>query len=132
MRAGSGWDFIDGGEGHDTLYGGEGNDRLFGGLGNDFLFDGLGSDLLYGGEGADVFVFSDFHASEIDRVCDFNVEEDRLVLQGAEAANQLGRFSAVRLVDNGPNLEIVYDNYRIILEGVNHDGFDFGNIIFVS
>lgn len=132
LHAGSGWDFIDGGEGHDTLYGGAGNDRLFGGLGNDFLFDGLGSDLLYGGEGADVFVFSDFHASEIDRVCDFNVEEDRLVLQGAEAANQLGRFSAVRLVDNGPNLEIVYDNYRIILEGVNHDGFDFGNIIFVS
>ncbi len=64
---------------NDFLVGLEGNDILIGGAGDDILVGGLGSDILTGGAGRDSFVFNNFN-EQTDRIRDFNVVEDQLVL----------------------------------------------------
>jgi hypothetical protein len=73
-------DRLNGGNGSDVLFGDLGNDVLNGGAGDDWLFGGLGSDTLTGGAGADRFHFG--RAGGSDTITDFNVAEDRLVLDG--------------------------------------------------
>jgi Ca2+-binding RTX toxin-like protein len=67
------------------LVGGAGSNRLTGGSGNDTLDGELGADTLVGGAGADQFLFdvvtTGFAAA--DRVADFTVGLDRLVLASA-------------------------------------------------
>lgn len=67
------------GTNNDFLVGLEGNDTLIGGAGDDILVGGLGSDILIGGVGRDRFVFNNFN-EQTDRIRDFNVNEDQLVL----------------------------------------------------
>lgn len=105
LRGGNGIDTLDGGAGADSLDGGAGNDRLLGGLGADRLLGGLGNDslagaagndvllggpgadtlaggagadTLTGGAGADRFVFAT--GGGRDRISDFDVDHDRLLL----------------------------------------------------
>jgi len=87
LNGNGGHDYLSGGLGNDRLFGGDGNDVLFGGLGNDMLnggsgkdilFGGLGDDILTGGAGADVFHFG--RADGSDRITDFDVAADRIVL----------------------------------------------------
>ncbi len=74
-------DTLSGGEGADVLGGGAGNDKLSGGAGNDTLHGGVGKDVLTGGLGKDRFVFDTMpSAGTIDTLTDFNVVDDRLVL----------------------------------------------------
>jgi Ca2+-binding RTX toxin-like protein len=64
---------------NDFLVSLEGNDTLIGGAGDDILVGGLGSDILTGGAGSDRFVFNNFN-EQTDRIKDFNVDEDQLLL----------------------------------------------------
>lgn len=90
-------DKFTGGEVKDKAYGGDGKDKLRGDAGNDILKgnggkDTLrgeqGDDTLTGGKGADSFVF-DFvlgnanHQAGVDRIKDFEVGKDTIVLDSA-------------------------------------------------
>ncbi|WP_380940665.1 Calx-beta domain-containing protein [Sphingomonas floccifaciens] len=82
LVGGNGDDRLFGGADRDVLYGDGGNDLLDGGSGNDVLFGGKGSDTLTGGSGADRFHFA--KADGADVITDFNVMEDRIVLDGVQ------------------------------------------------
>lgn len=82
LVGGNGDDRLFGGDGRDVLYGDSGNDILDGGAGDDVLFGGKGSDTLTGGAGADRFHFA--KADGADVITDFNVAEDRIVLDGVQ------------------------------------------------
>ncbi|MDQ3246777.1 MAG: hypothetical protein M3Q52_07820 [Pseudomonadota bacterium] len=72
---------IAGNSGTNSLSGGGGDDILVAGAGNDILDGGEGNDLLQGGTGADIFLFGDALDAGIDRLIDFNVNEDMIHLE---------------------------------------------------
>jgi Ca2+-binding RTX toxin-like protein len=76
---------VTGGSGNDVLRGGAWNDILRGGLGEDLLTGGLGNDVLTGGAGEDQFLFNfaPNSTSNLDRITDFNVADDTIVLENA-------------------------------------------------
>jgi cysteinyl-tRNA synthetase len=77
-------DRIDGLGGGDKINGREGNDTLLGGTGNDKLYGGAGKDILTGGSGKDHFIFdTKLAAGNIDKVTDFSVTDDLLLLDHA-------------------------------------------------
>ena len=78
LRANSGNDTVRELDGHDWLEGGSGVDTISGGVGNDVLAGGSGNDVLFGGAGNDLFVFT--KSSGVDRVSDFDVVNDHIVL----------------------------------------------------
>ncbi|WP_299402357.1 hypothetical protein [Acaryochloris sp. IP29b_bin.148] len=95
---------LDGGTGNDFLNGRGGNDTLIGGAGDDILLGGLGNDILTGGVGADIFRFD---SSGVDRITDFNVNENDVIQIDASAfslgANDYDRLSFANgnlMVDN--------------------------------
>ncbi|MFC5068076.1 tandem-95 repeat protein [Flaviflagellibacter deserti] len=64
-----------------SLSGNAANNSLSGGGGNDVLKGGQGTDSLTGGAGLDQFVFNTaLGASNVDKVKDFNVNDDTIVL----------------------------------------------------
>lgn len=76
-----------------TIVGGNGRDVLFGLGGNDVLDGGRGRDDLRGGIGRDSFRFDDRPTrTTVDRVLDFNVRDDFVVLDNA-IFSKLGRGS---------------------------------------
>lgn len=86
-------DTIGGGDGEDTILGGKGGDLIFAyrgddvistGSGNDIIRGGEGSDIIFGGEGTDNFVFSleNFEDGSMDTVADFEIDQDRIYIQG--------------------------------------------------
>ncbi len=79
LFGGKGTDTMFGGAGNDDLFGGDSKDILYGGGGDDRLFGGSGNDLLVGGGGADIFVIDG--SSEIDRVRDFQIGQDKIDLR---------------------------------------------------
>ncbi|EJT04928.1 Na-Ca exchanger/integrin-beta4 [Rhizobium sp. CCGE 510] len=83
LHGGAGADSLSGKGGSDTLYGGKGNDLLSGGEGSDWLYGGAGNDRLAGGQGRDYFVFNTALKGSTDRVNDFTVGEDTIVLDSA-------------------------------------------------
>lgn len=86
---------IYGNAGHDKLSGGGGNDTLSGGVGNDTLYGGVGKDALSGGAGRDIFVFNTkpSKTTNLDRITDFNVKEDRIWIDNA-LLKKLGQGTA--------------------------------------
>lgn len=83
ISGGAGHDRLFGGDGNDNLNGGDGHDHLWGGAGDDVLNGGAGHDYLRGGAGADTFVFDSALTgkhSDVDRVVDFKVGEDKVNL----------------------------------------------------
>ena len=66
-----GFDLIDGGKGNDKIRGGDGDDRLIG---------GKGKDKVEGGAGADSFVFNASFKRAADKIADFSVLDDTIVL----------------------------------------------------
>lgn len=77
-------DALHGGGGADALFGGDGDDMLRGGGGADKLEGGDGDDVLTGGGGADHFVFKAGESGD-DIVTDFQIGEDKIVLEGFRA-----------------------------------------------
>ena len=93
-----------GGRGSDTLHGDSGDDFLTGGQGRDTLAGGQGNDTLRGGHGRDLFVLS--ANAGIDRVLDFNVHQDRLVLFGGLSFGSLS-FSGNQIIDTASSSVVV-------------------------
>lgn len=83
LSARQGSDAAFGGSGADRIHGGAGRDTLVGGYGADILCGGGGSDQLWGEGGADVFVLQ--LGGSADRIHDFGVGADRIVIKGAAA-----------------------------------------------
>ncbi|MBT9314438.1 calcium-binding protein [Leptothoe spongobia] len=82
----SGDDILEGGLGKDRLWGNAGNDKIHGGDGNDVIWGGSGSDLLAGGDDADTFVFNRLKAGEVDKILDFEVGTDKILVQGVDSS----------------------------------------------
>jgi serralysin len=81
-----GSDYIRAGAGDDMLFGDEGDDGLLGNKGDDVLVGGEGDDVLTGSAGSDLFLFdanTPFNALGIDRITDFNQDEDSIGLSRA-------------------------------------------------
>ena len=77
-------DKLTGTNGNDIIIGLEGADTLIGGAGDDLLVGGFNSDILIGGTGSDQFVYNSLD-ERTDRILDFNVNEDKLVLSNVLA-----------------------------------------------
>lgn len=69
---------LKGGRGADKLYGREGHDKLIGSYDNDYLSGGAGSDSFYFST-----ALSTTSVSNVDRIADFNVKDDRICLDDA-------------------------------------------------
>lgn len=73
--------------GNDTVFAGAGDDTIDGGGGNDDLTGGEGNDTLTGGAGADDFIFASGFG--IDTITDFDLAQDRLIIDSAPLDPQL-------------------------------------------
>lgn len=92
LHGGTGNDTIDGGAANDALWGDAGDDILSGGSGKDEIYGSGGTsggvtdnDVLTGGAGADQFIFDmalDANLTGDDRITDYDITEDILVLEG--------------------------------------------------
>jgi Ca2+-binding RTX toxin-like protein len=80
LKGNAGNDYLDGGVGNDMLIGGDGNDTLVGGDGDDVLFSGTGNNTLTGGLGQDYFVYEKFDIDCLDKIMDFDMSKDKIVL----------------------------------------------------
>ncbi|MEM9716983.1 MAG: hypothetical protein AAF826_10755 [Pseudomonadota bacterium] len=78
----------------DDLAGTVADERILGLAGADRLQGGMGADRLYGGEGADVFVFA--AGSGVEVVYDFDMENDRIELQGIAKSDLILEQTGVR------------------------------------
>lgn len=104
--AGTGYDWVYGGDGNDVIFGeaaddllfgdvvgagrgsggndlidgGLGNDELSGGPGRDILIGSTGEDRLIGGFGSDFFIFNNLFADGIDKIDDFEIARDYIVV----------------------------------------------------
>lgn len=70
---------------NNDVTGNSGNNSLYGQNGNDVLSGGLGNDTLYGGAASDRFMFNTAPnvATNIDKIADFNVLNDTILLDNA-------------------------------------------------
>ena len=77
--------YVEGEAGDDVLYGTASKDVIKGGAGNDKIYGKLGSDSLYGGAGKDSFYFDTklSKTTNVDRIYDFNVADDSIVLENS-------------------------------------------------
>ena len=74
-----------GGDGNDQITGNHVSNNLFGNAGNDIIAGGKGNDHLYGGSGFDQFIINS--GDGIDRIIDFNINEDSLLFYNSEGGN---------------------------------------------
>lgn len=104
IYAGDGDDSINGGGGNDNIFSGSENDTVYGGAGDDTLWGGAGNDYFYGGDGADVFVYSIGHG--MDRIQDFNVDEDTLDLTGTDFSGLSDLYDAASQATGGITIQM--------------------------
>ena len=136
---GQGNDLVDGGRADDVIFGEAGNDLLFGGCGadtilgdegNDTLNGASGDNLLFGNVGDDVFEFdaADFGNASVNRIGDFTVDRDGLVIKGLSENDQLSFNSKNGLVSiNGEvviNLNSIGDTTDIDVEEIDNGDFE--------
>lgn len=131
---GDGWsDRLHGQRGDDTLQGGQGNDTLLGGRGDDWLRGGKGQDLAWGGTGDDIFAYSDddllnwvdlsgdddMRARQLDRIEDFKIGEDKILLSGFANTDDISDLNATSLMLDGKSygmLSIEETNQRFLVQ----------------
>ena len=120
IQGGAGFDYIDGKDGNDTIYGGEDIDFLMGNQGDDMLSGDGGNDFILGGAGNDTFVL-EFFDNGIDRINDFDINEDKIVIKGVSADaevdydNKSGKLfvDGEELANLQPGLDFTDENYDI-------------------
>lgn len=123
----SGKDKLNGTDGKDIIAGLEGADTLIGGAGDDILVGGLDGDRLTGGQGSDRFVYNSFDdRPRTDRISDFNVNEDKLVLKNLFVELNYAGFAPIadgylKFVQQGLNTRVQ----------INPDGVD-GSLPFTT
>ena len=131
---GGGWDdHLHGQRGDDTLTGGHGKDTLSGGRGDDWIHGGKGQDMAWGGSGRDVFAYSDedlinwtslsgdthTRADQLDRIEDFVIGEDTIVLSGFDQTDGLSDLDATTLILDGKTygmLSVEETNQRVLVQ----------------
>ena len=106
VLAGAGSDKVFAGDGDDEIWGQDGRDVIFGGNGSDTIDGGVNNDYLRGGEGADTFVFTDTFG--LDRVFDFNADEDAIRLDDGVEFALFDRWFGVDLVVDGAGTARIY------------------------
>lgn len=126
-----------GGGGADQLYAGTGDDIIYGREGDDVIIGGSGADAMWGCEGADSFVYETDHLGGVDKIWDFAVGVDKIIVSQAV----LDR-TWYETTTGGSNLyydangDHAYDGTvdRLItgLAGVNVTSGTLSNIVFVS
>lgn len=79
---------LEGGEEGEDLTGGKRADTLDGDAGDDTLAGGRGADALTGGAGDDTFLVEETKRLELDRVLDFDDDDDLLVFEGGPSAGE--------------------------------------------
>lgn len=121
-----------GGDDSDNVLHGSNNEDLIVGFGGDDIIYGHdGADVLYGGEGADLFVF-DVITDAMDIIRDFNVNEDRISLEGLIEGfgsciqGSLDRFIFTTQQEDGLKISVgnsINDNRQdiVLLEDVRTD-----------
>lgn len=107
-------DSLSGGDGNDIVRGGQGDDVVRGGSGADFVSGDRGDDTLFGGSGSGwpggfftgygdsaADVFHTFPGAGIDRVMDFEVARDRVMVTADTiyTVSQVGRDTVVEIAD---------------------------------
>ncbi|MEO9877360.1 MAG: calcium-binding protein [Anderseniella sp.] len=118
-------DRLFGRDGMDTLEGRQGNDRLNGGAGFDILNGGRGSDSLTGGADFDVFYFEAGEIDGRDRVQDFVLGTDLVLLENTGVSlAQIAQILAANALSN-PNRDMVYtdptEGGTITFRGVSYN-----------
>ena len=99
----------------DILAGGAGHDVLSGGGGDDILYDGTGLDIMRGGAGADIFVFT--ADGDVDRVLDYNWQQDRLDLSGLGMVYDM---TQIQITSTSAGATLTFGTDRI--EVLSHNG----------
>lgn len=130
LKGGSRRDLVEGGNGDDilagnsfadTLDGGAGDDRLKGGGDDDLLIGGAGDDVLKGGSGSDAFSFD--LGSGQDRIADFSVAEDRLLVTAALAdGRSASQLAALAETSGGDLILALAPDVRITLVDLGLSG----------
>ncbi|SFK71839.1 calcium-binding protein [Falsiroseomonas stagni] len=124
LSGGAGHDYLQGFAGHDTLAGGAGNDVLLGNDGNDLLLGGDGDDQLRGHAGSDILT-TGLGVDRVyiakgdgqDRVTDFTLGTDKVVLSGITAADVTAK---VAVVSGIAGLQLTLsDGTSLFLEGLS-------------
>lgn len=104
-----------------------GKDRLSGDAGNDTLWGGAGNDILTGGLGKDTFVFDlkPHKSSNLDKIADFNVQDDTIWLEnkvfkvGKGSITKPGKLSKAAFFKGAAahdaNDRIIYDSKKGVL-----------------
>lgn len=110
---------------------GASNDNLVGTNGDDRLNAGAGNDTLTGGAGNDIFIFNDANAGEVDRVSDFEIGQDTLVLADVPVGTNLGQLRDFYVDQTWLGAAINYNDYTIILDGVNAADLSMSDFIFI-
>jgi Ca2+-binding RTX toxin-like protein len=113
--------------GSDLIEGDGGNDTLFGDGGNDTIMGGNDDDVMVGGTDADTFRFdvtSVFGEHGGDVIMDFNINEDRLQIEGLLTPFSFlgdGTIDDLEITQVGANTVITYDLWEgsITLNNVN-------------
>lgn len=131
---GGGWnDRLHGQHGDDALTGGQGSDMLFGGRGDDWLRGGKDQDLKWGGTGKDTFFYSDedlmnwvdlsgdaaMRVGQLDRIEDFEIGEDKILLSGFANTSDISDLNATGLTLDGKSygmLSIEETDQRILVQ----------------
>lgn len=86
------------GNGPGRIYGGDGIDTIRGGVQAELISGGLGDDVLTGRAGKDAFVFDTMLGPQnVDRITDFNINEDMIHLKASIFSKITGPFNAGQL-----------------------------------
>lgn len=131
ISSGAGNDLINGYDGNDTLLGGDGDDIINGAKGDDYINGGAGMDELRGGAGADTFVFDAKGQAGCDVIVDFNPDEDTLAFLNVSAGQKLGQFHNISVIDSDQGAVVEFDEYCVILNGIDAHQVDINDMIFV-
>jgi quercetin dioxygenase-like cupin family protein len=121
-------DVINGQGGNDILNGLSGDDILRGGTGDDTLLGDLGQDILTGNSGNDRFVLN--HQSGVDRILDFAVGEDHILLADGLTFSDLMLVQGTGSSANHTLIETTGSNKLLaILQGVSADRLSDQNFL---
>jgi serralysin len=103
---------------NNTITGNGANNTLNGGAGNDILVGGGGNDILTGGTGSDRFTFNS-RSQGIDRITDFNVFDDTIVISAAGFGGGLVAGNAIAASQFAIGTSATTSSHRFIYDRNN-------------